>query len=400
MGTEKLDIGERVEVAFEGLGVFEGKVIKVSEAGAEVFFECDKTTSTVLVGMHRYRKLASAKAERPAPKRRKAGATTSEFVGVSWYKKYGKWVAQIHHGEKVQNLGYFDDEREAARAVDTAARRLRGEDAHGGRSGKIWHRLNFPTEVEAERAKGRGALLTEEDKAAAAAASQRQGPSKFVGVYWRKESRKWQAILTHDGKRHNLGTTFDDEHEAARAVDTAARRLRGEDAHGGRTGSRWHRLNFPTEGEVKRAKDRGMLTEEDKAAAAAASERQGPSKFVCVSWYKKDRNWKAYIKHDGKSQYLGYFDDEHEAARAVDTAARRLRGEDAHGGRSGKGWHRLNFPTEAEAARAKTLGMLLPEDKAAATAASMRLEQQQGLPTLNVLTAEGLLLTQEEEGQL
>ena len=69
MGTEKLDIGERVEVAFEGLGVFEGKVIKASsEAGAEVFFECDKTTSTVLVGVHRYRKLVPPEAERPAPK--------------------------------------------------------------------------------------------------------------------------------------------------------------------------------------------------------------------------------------------------------------------------------------------------------------------------------------------
>ena len=55
--------------------------------------------------------------------------------------------------------------------------------------------------------------------------------------------------------------------------------------------------------------------------------------------------------------------DEHEAARVVDTAARRLRGEDAHGGRSyrpqgGQGqWLRLNFPTHGEVARAKALGM-------------------------------------------
>eukprot|EP01046_Picozoa_sp_COSAG06_P017333 COSAG06_NODE_1174_length_10412_cov_15.779405_1_plen_61_part_00 len=30
-------------------------------------------------------------------------------------------------------VGYFDDEREAALAVDTAARRLRGDAAHRGR---------------------------------------------------------------------------------------------------------------------------------------------------------------------------------------------------------------------------------------------------------------------------
>ena len=75
-------------------------------------------------------------------------------------------------------------------------------------------------------------------------------------------------------------------------------------------------------------------------------------------WSKKNRTWMARIMHDGKYRYLGYFNDEHEAARAVDTAARRLRGEDAHGGRAGnKLWYRLNFPTEEEAGRAKALGM-------------------------------------------
>ena len=66
----------------------------------------------------------------------------------------------------------------------------------------------------------------------------------------------------------------------------------------------------------------------------------------------------ARIYHGGKRQHLGYFDDEHEAARAVDTGARRLRGEDAHGGRGGNNmWHRLNFPSKREAGRAKALGM-------------------------------------------
>jgi AP2-like factor (euAP2 lineage) len=214
----------------------------------------------------------------------------------------------------------------------------------------------------AHEATNRGALLTDEDTVAVAAASERQGPSKFVGVS--REYRKWRAQISHDGKRQNLGC-FDDEHEAARAVDTVARRLRGEHAHGGQTiggGHTW-RLNFPTEGEVKRAQDRGaLLTKEDKAAAVVASERQGPSTFVGVSlssWDKRRRKWTAALSHDRKRQHLGSFDDEHEAARAVDTAARRLRGDDAHGGRAagGRKWLRLNFPTKREVARAKALGM-------------------------------------------
>ena len=215
------------------------------------------------------------------------------------------------------------------------------------------------------------------DKAAAAAVSERQGPSKFVGVSWNKRDRKWGAYINHEGNRQHLGS-FDDEHEAARAVDTAARRLWCGDAHGRRAGNgtNWHRLNFPTAGEVKRAHKRGaLLTQEDKAAAAAASERQGPSKFVGVSWVKEDRKWRAQIRHDGGIRALGRFGDEREAAQVFDTAARRLRGEDAHGGRAAGGgnWWRLNFPTDSEMKWAKARGALLPvEDKAATAAASER----------------------------
>ena len=193
----------------------------------------------------------------PVAKRRKKCVTRSEYVGIGWDKKRRKWRAQISHGGKGQHLGCFDDEREAARAVDTAARRLRGADAHGGRSGKNWLRLNFPTDGEVKRAKERGALLTEEDKVAAAAASLLQGPSEFVGVRWFKRDHKWMAQIGHKGKNQHLGN-FDDEHEAARVVDTAARRLRGEDAHGGRAGSHWRRLNFPNKREVGRATALGM----------------------------------------------------------------------------------------------------------------------------------------------
>jgi hypothetical protein len=182
--------------------------------------------------------------------------------------------------------------------------------------------------------------------------------SEFVGVRWHKPRRKWDAQITHAGKYRRLGG-FDDEREAARAVDTAARQLRGDDAHGGRAGNNWLRLNFPTADEVKRAKDIGaLLTEEDKAAAAAEWEQQGPSAFAGVNWKKDKGRWVARISHGGKMQHLGYFGDEREAARAVDMAARRLRGDDAHGGRSGKNeWLKLNFPSKREAGRGQALGI-------------------------------------------
>ena len=206
--------------------------------------------------------------------------------------------------------------------------------------------------------------------------------SEFVGVSWRKADRKWTASIKHSGKHMQHLGHFDDVRKAARAYDVAARRLRGDDAHGGRSNAhcqRW-RLNFPTQREVQRAKERGaLLTEEDKAAAAAASERQGPSEFVGVGWRKDSRKWTATIRimRGGKNQHLGCFDDERDAARAVDTAARRLRGEDAHGGLGGKKgqiW-RLNFPTQREVERAQQRGALpVEEGNASAAAVSERQE--------------------------
>jgi hypothetical protein len=42
-------------------------------------------------------------------------------------------------------------------------------------------------------------------------------------------------------------------------------------------------------------------------------------RFVGVSWRKQQRKWQAGISHDGKRQYLGYFNDEQEAARVRPT---------------------------------------------------------------------------------
>jgi hypothetical protein len=74
--------------------------------------------------------------------RRKKKNTTSQFVGVNFYKPSKKWDSRITHQGKRIKLGRFVSEIEAARAYDEAAKKYYGEFA----------RLNFPEEDERSRA--------------------------------------------------------------------------------------------------------------------------------------------------------------------------------------------------------------------------------------------------------
>ena len=60
-------------------------------------------------------------------RRKPRGACSSRFKGVYWHKASKKWSARIKHQAKQHSLGYFDDERDAARAYNVAALEHFGE---------------------------------------------------------------------------------------------------------------------------------------------------------------------------------------------------------------------------------------------------------------------------------
>ena len=62
-----------------------------------------------------------------------------------------------------------------------------------------------------------------------------RGQSKYRGIYWRQDGKKWQGQINYKGKKHYLGC-FSTEEAGARAYDAAASSFFGKGCF----------LNFPT----------------------------------------------------------------------------------------------------------------------------------------------------------
>lgn len=142
------------------------------------------------------------------------------------------------------------------------------------------------------------------------------GTSKYRGVFWNKQARRWTAQITLDQACERIGN-FQSEEDAARAFDAAAVAAWGEFA----------RINFPGEPLI------------DLAQMRADRERKfrGSSKYRGVSWDTVNGRWMVRFHSNGKTVCPGRFDDEEEAARVYDAAALAALGDKA----------KLNFPRPA-----------------------------------------------------
>lgn len=104
--SRAMNFGTNIEIELDNF---------IKEIDGKCFREHIKQTESV-------RRSVSAKKARHQPK-------TSQYRGVCWDKKIGKWKANIKVSGKKIHLGVFEDEKDAAIAYDGAARKYRGEAA-------------------------------------------------------------------------------------------------------------------------------------------------------------------------------------------------------------------------------------------------------------------------------
>jgi hypothetical protein len=196
--------------------------------------------------------------------------------------------------KRLLHIGAYASDENAARAYDYAAVQAHGPGV----------KRNFPGETTSEPPVRKG--------------ERKQQSSRYRGVCWDKANPSWSVQLTDpQTKRSQRIGSYASEEDAARAYDYAAVQAHGPGA----------KRNFPCE-----------TIREMPVSKGEERKQRSSSRYTGVSWDKAKSSWSVQMTdpQTKRSQRIGSYASEEDAARAYDFAAVQANGPSA----------KRNFPCE------------------------------------------------------
>jgi len=255
----------------------------------------------------------------------------SKNIGVSWDKNTKKWKAPLKHNKKECYSRLFENEEHADMKVNLLCDRL-------GKKGK-----NTMIDMKPVKIQQIQNLF-----------------SKYTGVVWNKNTKKWQSQLKHNKTKY-YGGLFENEEHAAMKVNSLCDRLgiehknptidieadkiqRIQNKTSKYTGVYWNKYQkkWKSELQYNKKKYSGRFFENEEHAAMKVNllcdefriERKNPmiiiepdaiqqqfinhtSIYFGVSWKKDIKKWRSQLTVNKKKYYGGNFDKEEDAAMSI-----------------------------------------------------------------------------------
>lgn len=222
---------------------------------------------------------------------------TGQYKGVQWNQEHNKWRSELKHDNKNYNLGYFDNEIDAAKAYNDFALYL-------NQTKNCMYLLNNILEPDYTAVPRN---VPEENK-------QNHLNNKscnYIGVQYHKTRCIYIAQIKKDGKSYFLGSNKDPL-ECAKLYNQQAAYFNAQS-----DGSKY-KLNE----QIMR-----LLDYEPKnlvGERAQTIKDRKTSKYFGVSFSKQKNKWIAVIVVNKKQTHIGSFVDELEAAAAYNRVAIEL----------------------------------------------------------------------------
>jgi TolA-binding protein len=129
----------------------------------------------------------------------------------------------------------------------------------------------------------------------------KEGASKYTGVYFHKQTNKWKAIITIEGKQHYIGL-YENEEEAAIDYARAVFKYNGQEG-----------LDKARE-KCHEVVDLSDVPPQPPIPKSQRRIKEGASKYTGVCFNKQKNKWQAQIYINGKVRSIGLYENEEEAA--------------------------------------------------------------------------------------